>query len=768
VSLRGAERRSNLTCQVKYKFHKNFAGDSFYSPCFSSFDRILKLKYNKMKKNLFLSFIIFVLISFSYANALIADDLPSPFVILPKPQNVTLNNGPALEPAILKHLVLKGFSDRPVMGNLLSQLTMGEPAVKGTLLLTLDKTVTLPASEEGYILTVSSDRVEIVSSGDAGLFYGCQSLEQLLEDARDYNKPVPACKITDFPVLSFRAVHFDLKHHLDHMNYYYESIDRLARYKINAVVIEFEDKLRYRRQPLVGAPQSISIEEMSALTRYARKRYIEITPLVQGLGHATFILKHQEYAGLRELKWNTWAFCPLNEGTYQVLFDMYRDAIDATPGSKYLHIGGDEIGNIGLCPRCKPAADKDGMLSLSLYWLKRVCEFAKDNGRIPIFWDDMPLKQGGVYESTWSDEVTSDVAAKAWKEGIPKLDNLLADFPKNCVYMRWNYSMARQPGNILALDWYKNRGLKAMVATATNTQGGMLFQQEEQDKGTGIVSIRSFLQLAAEKNIPGMLCTAWDDKSPHMENYWHGFIAAAEYSWSPEGRSLEEYNTAWLQREFGISVPDYISLNNQLRRGTDLWYEGLFRNGSQMDEENALQSLPQVEHWLPPVEGREKIQFDYTSKLIDLPDHNSPGAWTKKYKNLLDRALIERNSYKELSGRLTGLYNSSKRNRYYWRLSIALYDLQSTIPDVLLALKEGDTSDRKGQETGLVNVKKAMEQFWQAWQKVQTVYGETRFVSYPANYIPDRFFHLASQREDLTWMIQPEELYFGMIEKWIW
>ena len=93
-------------------------------------------------------------------------------------------------------------------------------------------------------------------------------------------------------------------------------------------------------------------------------------------------------------------------------------------------------------------ADKEGMLSLSLYWLKRVCEFAKENDRIPVFWDDMPLKEGGVYESTWSDEVTSEEAEKAWKEGTPKLDKLLEDFPKNCVYMRWNYSMARQPGNI--------------------------------------------------------------------------------------------------------------------------------------------------------------------------------------------------------------------------------------------------------------------------------------------------------------------------------
>jgi hypothetical protein len=724
-----------------------------------------------MKKSVLLFIVLSFSVMFADANGELPEKLPAPFVILPQPQNIILLKGSGLETGVLKTVNLKGEFSRPVMGDLLSHLTTGETATGGSLTLILDKALVSPASEEGYILTVYSDRVEVISKGEAGLFYGCQSLEQLLEDAADFNKPVPACKITDFPALSYRAVHFDLKHHLDHMNYYYESIDRLARYKINAVVIEFEDKLRYRRQTLIGAPQSISIDEMAALTRYARERHIEITPLVQGLGHATFILKHQEYAGLRELPWNKWAFCPLNEGTYQVLFDMYRDAIDATPGSKYLHIGGDEIGNIGLCDLCKPTADKDGMLSLSLYWLKRVCEFSRENGRIPVFWDDMPLKHGGVYESTWNDDVTPAAAAKSWEEGIPKLDNLLADFPKNCVYMRWNYSMARQPGNILALDWYKSRGLKAMVATATNTEGGMFFQEEERDKGmasSGVITIRSFIELAEEKNIDGVLCTAWDDKSPHMENYWHGFIAAAEYSWSPYGRTLSEYDDAWLQKEFGISVPDYQTFYRQLRRGSVFWYEALFKHGSQMDEDNnALQSLPQVEHWLPPIEGREKVKFDYTSKLIELPDLDSPGRWSTKYYKLLDRALTEKNSYRELSGRLTGLGNISRRNRYFWRVSLALYNLQSTVPELLLALKESDTSDKVQQSSGREKVKNAVMNFKKTWNDLERVYGETRFISYPPDYVPDRYFHLASQKEDLTWMIQPEELFLDMIEKWM-
>jgi hexosaminidase len=723
-----------------------------------------------MKRNFLYVFATWSIFLFDSVNVLSVEKLPAPFIILPQPQSVILFKGKGLEAGKLHQIALKGDFIRPVMGNILSMMTVAESPGNGTVTLTLDKAMTSVPSEEGYVMTVSQDRVEIISKGEAGLFYGCQSLEQLLEDARDFNKPVPSCKITDYPVLSYRAVHFDVKHHLDNMNYYYESIDRLARYKINAVVFEFEDKLRYQRQPLVGAPQSISIDEMAALTRYARERHIEITPLVQGLGHATFILKHQEYANLRELPWNRWAFCPLNEGTYQVLFDLYRDAIAATPGSKYLHIGGDEIGNIGLCPRCKPMADKEGMMSLNLYWLKRVCEFAEENDRIPIFWDDMPLQHAGVYESTWSDDVKEPAAVKAWKDGIPKLDNLLADFPKNCVYMRWNYSHARQPGNILALEWYKNRGLKAMIATATNSEGGMLFQEENHDQSinsSGIINIRSFIQLASENNIDGMLCTAWDDKSPHMENYWRGFIASAEFSWFPNGRTLEEYDNAWLQREFGIAMPDYLSFNNQLRSGSVLWYEAFFKNGNLLSDENSLQSLTQLEHWLKPLEGREKMQFDYTTKLIELPDLKSPGSWSQKYKDRIDRATLEINNYKILSVRLTDLCNTSKRNRYYWKLSKALYCFQITTPKILLALKECDSAVKVQQTAGLDNVKKALNDFQKAWAELQSVYGQTRFVSYPVNYLPDRYFHLASQREDLTWMIQAQELYFGMIEKWI-
>ena len=723
-----------------------------------------------MRKIFFWKLACCIILSFASSIAFSSDKLPAPFTILPLPQKVVLSPGRSMDFGKLKHLVLKGDFERPVMGNILSALTISKESINGTLTLVLDSTLSSIPSAEGYILTVASNKAIITAKGTAGLFYGCQSLEQLLEDARDYKKAIPPCTITDYPVMAYRAVHFDVKHHLDHMNYYYESIDRLARYKINAVVFEFEDKLRYRRQPIVAAPQAMSIDEMAALTKYARERNIEITPLVQGLGHATFILKHSEYAALRELSWNKWAFCPLNEGTYDVLFDLYRDAIDATPGSKYLHIGGDEIGNIGLCPRCKPTAEKYGMLSLSLNWLKKVCEFAKQNGRIPIFWDDMPLKLAGVYESTYSNEVTAVEATKSWQEGTPKLDSLLNEFPANCVYMRWNYSMARQPGNISALDWYQSRGLKAMIATATNSGGELMFPEDQRDKGLtsfGVLSIQSFIQLAAAKQIDGMLCTAWDDASPHMENYWHGFIAAAEYSWFPTGRTPDEYDAAWLQKEFGIAMPGYLKLSEALQEGSQLWYEAFFKNGSRINEENALQGLSQVEHWLPPLDGQENRKVDCAALLIDLPKLDSPGNWTLKYKDRLTKSAIEITQCPAVLAQLKTLYNTSRKNRYHWQLAIAMYEFQMTTPRLMAALKQVDNSAYADRKVAITQVENAIVNFKQAWQSLQDVYSKTRFIASPPNYVPDRYFHFASQREDLSWMIQPEELFHAMIEKWM-
>ncbi len=173
------------------------------------------------------------------------------------------------------------------------------------------------------------------------------TLEQLMIDASDQGVNLPLCSIEDYPGLAYRAIHLDVKHHLEKLDYYYELMDQLAHYKVNAIIAEVEDKLAYERQPLVGSEDALSMEEWKELSDYALERNIEISPLVQGLGHASFILKHEEYADLRDDPDSDWAFNPLNPRTYDVQFDLYRDAIKAMPHGRYLHVGGDEVHTTG-------------------------------------------------------------------------------------------------------------------------------------------------------------------------------------------------------------------------------------------------------------------------------------------------------------------------------------------------------------------------------------------------------------------------------------
>lgn len=650
------------------------------------------------------------------------------FVVIPAPREVKLLGGEGFMFDDLKSVHLVGASPQPVMGPMLSLLPIAENAGQGILSLTIGKVAGHAGNADAYKLTVSDGSAKIVANSQAGLFYGCQTLEQLMEDSRDMGILITARTIVDYPALSYRSVHIDVKHHLDTMKYYYDTIDRLARYKINAVIFEFEDKLRYRRQPLVGAPQAISIDEMAALTEYARRRYIEISPLVQGLGHASFILKHEEYIPLRENPESAWVFCPKEEGTYKVLFDMYRDAMEATPGSRYLHIGGDEIGDIGTCPRCKADAERDGMLSLNLYWLNRVCEFVKQQGRTPIFWDDMPLKHAGLWANVrgydYSESEKERVATeKLWKEKQPVLDALIEQFPKNCVYMRWTYTPARNPGNVKALDWYKSNGLDVMGATAAQNVS-MLLPLDDR-----VNIIQSFVSLAAERGTPGMLCTAWDDASPHMETYWRGLAAMGEYSWSPHARSLDEYERAWYHRGFGPECADLSGsgLYAELTSALDFWGKGFYKNST-----------------------RRRAK-----ELIDLPDGGTTGAWSKKYEKKLSDAEKELERYERTSAILETLSNKAYRNRYHIELLGAINDFQITTARIMLAIGERDV---KATSKAKANLRKELDGFEKAWSELKAIYSKTRFIANPDSYLMDGDEkHIANQRPDLTWLIIPEE-----------
>ena len=192
-----------------------------------------------------------------------------------------------LEYTDINEYFLQSGVEQAVRGKLLKDITLTEEQSKAQLICNINDSLDIKA--EGYILEISKKRITITGKDDAGLFYGFMTLEQLMEDAMEQEVNLPLCKIRDYPSLAYRAIHLDIKHHREKLEYYYSLMDRLAGYKVNAIIAEVEDKIKYRRQPEVGSTDALSIWEWQELSEYANERNTDQTYQLKAYIHVVCI-----------------------------------------------------------------------------------------------------------------------------------------------------------------------------------------------------------------------------------------------------------------------------------------------------------------------------------------------------------------------------------------------------------------------------------------------------------------------------------------------
>ncbi len=662
--------------------------------------------------------------------ALGARELNPKFQILPKPQKVEVFSDSGIRGSELSWITAADGVEIPVLGAGLDALPRCETKGKGVRLVKTSAGV--PESEESYVLEVGAAGVVISARGDAGLFYGCQTLDQLMEDSRELGIVIPRMKITDWPAIPYRSVHWDNKNHLDRVEYYYDLIDRLARYKINGVIWEIEDKLRFTRLPEVGAPNSLSKQEVRAISRYAKERHIEISPLIQGLGHATYILKH--HWELREDPFNDGDFCPADPRTYETLFALYRDALEAMPDGKVLHVGGDEVSQIGNDARCKATGKTP--FELQMEWLGKVCDFAEENGRTPIFWDDMPFKFGELWypiNFNLPEEETRRLM------DFSKVDRVIELFPKNCVYMRWFYGDATELGNTLVMDWYKTKGLKVMAATAAS-EGTCVHIQRPNGR---LDYIKGFSEITAERGFVGIFATAWGDTSAHLKTVERSFIGQGEFGWNPTGRSVEEFKTAHARREFGLSRPDVEFLTD-------------------------MEAIAPVYDSLLVTDGHRNPGFAVGKfTLIELPDPEKPGDWSAKYADRTEAARGCTPHYEKAARTLAEAGKKALRNRY----SLDIYDCTNDMlyfpSKLVLALDAYDRASDKRQALG--EISDVCQQFYLMRKYVLDTYSQTRFMENPDGFVAgnSHHMHLAARTNNSDWVFWFELPMVRAVEKWM-
>ena len=597
----------------------------------------------------------------------------------------------------------------------------------------------LNLNEEGYILNIFKNKISIIAKDEVGLFYAFITLDQLLEDSKDKNVNLPMVSIKDYPLLKFRPIHLDVKHHMEKKSYYFNLIDHLAKQKINGIIVEFEDKLKYELRPEIGAPDAPSIDWWIEISEYANKRNIMINPLVQGLGHASFILKHEKNKHLRDVPDSDWAFNPLNSQTYDLQFDLYLDAIKATPYGKYLHVGGDEV---HLLKR-----EGKSELELNLIWLNKVCQFAEKHNRIPIFWDDMPLKHAGVYRPMFNSEISMEKVDEIWEKNELNLMQFIEKFPKNAVYMRWNYQKSDTYGNQKAMDWYMNNGLNVMGATAGQTRWTLMPQNQ-----SNISQIKSFAISSIEKNLEGLLLTLWDDDSPHFELYKRGIAAFSQYSWSGNKTTIEEFKTIYRHRTYGPEFSNNeFAFIDKLEKPVSLWLNMLLeekvRRAAISKEENPLETF-----------------------IIDLPDLENKGMWSKKYFNKIKNAKASLLISKEVEETIDKLMENDSKNKYTLEVYKQVNELVKFSSNIIIALEKLDLSAEIDYEkTAFNEIRNFEDKFNSLRINFEEVYSKTRILNKPENYIldQDHHNHPANQTINFDWQFLSEKYFLKKIKNYI-
>jgi hexosaminidase len=683
----------------------------------------------KKFKVLFISVLLITLYSCQSPVKKVGD-----FKLLPQPQEFTIEGVSSLSYDDIQNYYAASGIDLSVVGSLLKDIQASEKQSKAEVVFSIDTSLDLKA--EGYTLQISEKQINIVAKDEAGVLYAFITLEQLLQDAKEQDAYLPLCTITDFPALGYRAIHLDIKHHLEKSEYYYQLMDKLASYKVNAIIVELEDKVKYERQPTIASKDAWSIEEWKKLSDYAMERNIEISPLVQGLGHVSFVLKHEEYKELRDNPERDWEFNPLDPKTYEVQFDLYLDAMEATPHGKYLHVGGDEVHTTG-------RGSGKSALELQLLWLDKVCKFAEEHGRIPIFWDDMPLKQAGVYRPMFDTKMTEEEVDKVWTENEHKLLAFLDQFPKNCVYMRWNYSAAEAIGNGKAMDWFRKNGMQVMGATAGQTRWVLMPQQE-----SNMNNIQSFASSSINSGLDALLLTLWDDDSPHFELYNRGILAFAEYTWTGDKRTKEEIKSAYRQREFSsVFAGEEFAFIDQLEVPVAFWKNALLKG----NKRNQL----------------KKMEDPAFQALIDFPDVNNKGEWSKENARRLEQAAMAVEECKIIAAKIAAMKEEDVRNPYTLEVYEQVNNMVQFTSVALLKLKALDEAQNEQQvEEAVKAIKQLPNEFNALRNEFEEVYGKTRILTKPDGYIldQDHHSHLANQSVSFDWQFYAEMLLMEKIE----
>ena len=410
-------------------------------------------------------FLLFFLISFNSTSQVPTNTIS----IIPQPVHILKGTGHFTFPKE----VLIHAPDSPELVKTISILserlslptgnhvTFATSSNGATIQLLLNDSDDSQLGKEGYTLSVTHIGIKIKANQPAGLFYGVQTLLQLLPSqieskvlVKNINWVVPIVEIQDFPKLGWRGLMFDVARHFFTKDEVKQYIDAMSKYKYNVLHLHLTDDEGWRIEikgypklteigawnvkregefgdfipPLANEPRNYggfyTQEDIKELVRYAKDRFIEIMPEVDVPGHSLAAIasypelsctpdavNYKVRSGEKIMDWSGGAppkalldntLCPANELAYSFMDSVISQLATLFP-FEYIHLGGDEapINFWQKNEQIKALMAREGIKNsteVQGYFTRRVEKIVESKGKKMMAWDE--VLEGGVSPRT--------------------------------------------------------------------------------------------------------------------------------------------------------------------------------------------------------------------------------------------------------------------------------------------------------------------------------------------------------------------------------
>ncbi|HEU5056719.1 MAG TPA: beta-N-acetylhexosaminidase, partial [Kofleriaceae bacterium] len=240
---------------------------------------------------------------------------------------------------------------------------------------------------EGYAIEVEGDHVLVTARGGAGLFYGAQTVRQLIARTQTGALVVPVVRIRDWPSMTWRGVQDDVSRGpIPTVDYVKEQIRILAGFKINLYSLYFEGVFDHAGHPLLAPAQgAFTRDEVREIVEYARLHHVTVLPQQQTFGHMHAALLWEKYQPLAERP-HGHVLAP-GADTDRFVDQLVDELVPLFPGP-FFHVGADETFELGL-GRSRERAAAEGLGRVYLAHLARLAAGLERRGKQMLFWGDV-------------------------------------------------------------------------------------------------------------------------------------------------------------------------------------------------------------------------------------------------------------------------------------------------------------------------------------------------------------------------------------------